>query len=103
VRGPCQFGRGAAIADPSTWYEQFKCYQSSGRHVSIPGSGNFEAGTVSGGLCLQAVTRDRVQIAACGSFNGDAAMTLPYTAIAYVIDDPRTDFVNVYVSALFRR
>lgn len=103
VAGPCQFGRGAPIPDASSWYEQFKCYQSSGRHVTIPGSGAFEAGAVSGGLCLIAVTHDRVQIAACGSFGGDGALILPYSAIAYVVDDPRADPVNIYVAALFRR
>ena len=99
--GPCQFGRGAPIPDASSWYEQFKCYQSSGRHVTIPGSGAFEGGTVSGGLCLVAVTHDRVQIAACGSFSGDGALTLPYSAIAYLVDDPRADPVNIFVTALF--
>ena len=100
---PCSFGRGAPIPETSTLFEQFKCYQGSGRHVSVVGSGSFEAGTVSGGVCITSVTHDRVQIAACGSFAGDGAMILPYTSIAYLIDDPRNEFVNIYLSALFHQ
>jgi hypothetical protein len=44
-----------------------------------------------------------VQIAPCGSFSGDAALTLSFSAIAYVIDDPRAEPANIYVSALFHR
>lgn len=99
---PCNFGRGKPLPDQSTWADQFRCYQTSGRRVSVPGSA-FDAGTVSGGVCILSVTADRLQIAACGSFAGDAAMILPYSTIAYVVDDPRTEHVALYVSALFRR
>jgi hypothetical protein len=99
---PCTFSRGNPIAATSGWVDQFKCYQSTGRHVSIVGSGVFEAGTVSGGVCIAGVATDRLQVAPCGPFAGDAAMTLAYTAIAYIIDDPKSDPVNIYVAALFR-
>ena len=100
---PCQFGKENPIQAQSTWYDQFACYQSSGRHVSVPGSGAFEAGTVSGGLCLIGVAHDRIQIAPCGSFSGTSALTIAYSAIAYVIDDPSSEPANIYVSALFHR
>ncbi len=100
---PCTFGRGAPIPESSAWFDQFKCYQASGRHVSVVGSGSFEAGTVSGGVCIAGVAHDRVQVAACGSFAGDGAMILPYSAIGYLIDDPRSEVVNIYLSALFHR
>ncbi len=100
---PCRFGRGSPVPESSSWYDQFKCYQSSGRHVSIVGSGTYESGTVSGGICIIGVTRDRVQFAPCGSFSGEWALVLPYDAIAYVVDDARAENVNIYVAALFRR
>ena len=99
---PCTFSRGTPIQPTSTWADQFRCYQSAGRHVSIVGNGTFEAGTVSGGVCVIGVASDRVQVAACGSFAGDSAMVLPYSAMAYVIDDPRSDAAGVYLAALFR-
>jgi hypothetical protein len=83
--------------------DQFKSYQSSGRRVSIVGSGAFEAGTVSGVVCLLGVATDRIQVAPCGSFSGDGAMTLAYTAIAYTVDDPKTEAVSIYVAGLLRR
>jgi hypothetical protein len=98
---PCTFSRGTSIPASSSLVDQFKCYRSSGRHISIVGSGAFEAGTVSGGVCLVGVAPDRIQVAPCGPFSGDGAMTLPYTAIAYVVDDPKSDPVNIYVAALF--
>ena len=101
LASPCTFGRGNPIPENSGWQSQFKCYQSSGRHVTVVGSGSFEAGTVSGGLCVISATPDRAQIAACGSFGGDAAMIVPYTSIGYLIDDPRSEVVNVYLTALF--
>ena len=100
---PCTFGRGTPIPESSAWFDQFKCYQGSGRHISIVGSGGFEAGTVSGGVCIAGVAHDRVQVAACGSFAGDGAMILPYSSIGYLIDDPRSEVVNIYLSALFHR
>ena len=45
---------------------------------------------------------DRLQVAPCGSFSGDGAMTLAYTAIAYVTDDPKSNPVNIHLAALFR-
>ncbi len=99
---PCAFGRGNPIQASSTWADQFKCYQSSGRQVSIVGNGTFEAGTVSGGVCVTGVAVDRFQVAACGSFAGDSAMTLSYSAIAYVVDDPRNQAASIYLAALFR-
>jgi hypothetical protein len=100
---PCAFARGNPIPASSGWVDQFKCYQSTGRHVTIVGSGSFEEGTVSGGVCITGVATDRIQVAPCGSFSGDGAMTLAYTAIAYVIDDPKATPVNIYVAALFHR
>ncbi len=67
------------------------------------GSGSLEADTVSGGVCVAGVARNRVQVAACGSFACDSAMILPYSAIGYLIDDPRSAVVNIYLSALFHR
>lgn len=93
-------GRGSPIPESSSWFEQFKCYQGSGRHVSVVGSGGFEAGTVSGGICISSVTHDRVQAVACGSFAGEGAMIVPYTSIGYVIDDPQREAVDIYPSAL---
>lgn len=98
----CKFSRGNPIGETSSWYDQFKCYQGAGRHVSVVGS-PFDAGSVSGGVCVASVARDRVQLAPCGSFAGDGAMILPYSAIAYVVDDGRSDVVNIYVTALFHR
>lgn len=98
----CSYGRGQPLPEQASWAEQFRCYKSSGRHVSVPGSA-FDAGTVSGGVCVLSVTPDRVQLAPCGSFSGDAAMILPYDALAYVVDDPRSDDVKLYVTALFKR
>ncbi|MDZ4864703.1 MAG: hypothetical protein SGJ01_14830 [Gemmatimonadota bacterium] len=100
---PCSFGRGSPIPESSAWLDQFKCYQASGRHVSVVGSGSFDAGTVSGGICIAGVAHDRAQVAACGSFAGDGAMILPYSAIGYVIDDSRSEVVNIYLSPLFHR
>ncbi len=100
--GDCKFSRGNPIGETSTWYDQFKCYHAAGRHVSVVGSA-FDSGTVSGGVCVASVTRDRVQLAPCGAFAGDGAMILPYTAIAYVVDDGRNEVVNIYVAALFHR
>ena len=99
----CRFTRGNPIPEQSSWFDQFKCYQTSGRHVSVVGSGNFEAGTVSGGVCLISVARDRVQVGACGSFGGEGTLVIPYSALAYVGDDDRTEFVTIYVQALFHR
>lgn len=99
---PCAYSRGNPIPAGSSWADQFKCYQSTGRHVTIVGSGAFDAGTVSGGICVVGVANDRVQVAPCGPLSGDAAATLGYTAIAYVVDDPKGDAVNIYVTALFR-
>ncbi len=98
---PCTYGRGNPIAGASSWADQFKCYQSSGRHVSVVGQRAFEDGNVSGGVCVVGVAPDRVQLAACGSFGGDSALVLPYQAIAYVVDDPRSGPVSIYVAALF--
>jgi hypothetical protein len=100
---PCTFSRSNPIAAGSGWADQFKCYQASGRHVTIVGSRAFEAGTVSGGVCVVGVGADRVQVAACGSFAGDSSMVVSYPAIAYVVDDPRSESASVYVEALFRR
>ena len=66
-------------------------------------TGSNCAPRTSGGVCITSVTHDRVQVAACGSFAGDGAMILPYTSIAYLIDDPRNEFVNIYLSALFHQ
>jgi hypothetical protein len=100
---PCAFGRGNPIPGASAWVDQFKCYQASGRRVSIVGSGTFEAGTVSGGVCITGVAPDRFQVAPCGSFAGDSAMIAPYTAIAYVVDDPRNEAASIYLASFFRR
>jgi hypothetical protein len=100
---PCTFGRGNPIAATSGFADQFRCYQGSGRHVSLVGNGTFEEGVVSGGVCVVGVAPDRVQLAPCGSFSGDGALTLPYPAIAYLVDDPRGEAVNIYLAALFHR
>jgi len=100
---PCTFGRANPIPAASTLADQFKCYQTSRRHVTLVGSRTFEEGRVSGGICVLGVAPDRVQLAACGSFAGDSALTLPYPAIAYVVDDPRAGAVGIYLTALFHR
>jgi hypothetical protein len=100
---PCAYSRGNPIPAGSSWADQFRCYQSSGRHVTIVGGGAFDAGTVSGGICVVGVANDRVQVAPCSSLSGEAAMTLGYPAIAYVIDDPKADAVSIYLAALLRR
>ena len=62
----------------------------------------FEAGTVRGDQCVRAVAPDRVQIAACGGFGSDAALTLAYAQIAYVFDDPRRDAVEITLAPILR-
>lgn len=99
----CRFGKGNPIPESSTWFDQFKCYQTSGRHLNVVGSGAFEAGNLSGGVCVLGVAHDRVQVGACGSFGGDGTLIIPFSALAYVGDDARAENVNIFVQALFHR
>ncbi len=99
----CRFSKANPIAESSTWFDQFKCYQSGGRHLNVVGSGAFEAGNLSGGVCVLGVAHDRVQVGACGSFGGDATLIIPFTALAYVGDDARGENVNIFLQALFHR
>ena len=99
----CTVGRGAPIPESSTDLDQRKCGQASGRHVGVLGIDGFKADTVSGGVCIGGPAHDRVHVGACGSFAGDSAMTPPYSSIGYLIDDPRSEVVNIYLSALFHQ
>lgn len=56
-----------------------------------------------GGVCIGGLARDRVQVGAGGSSAGDGAMTLPYSSIGYLIDDPRSEVINIDLSALFHQ
>lgn len=58
---------------------------------------------MSGGVCIGGLARDPVHVGACGSFAGDGAMILPYSSIGYLIDDPRSEVVNIDLSALFHQ
>lgn len=89
----CSFSRENPIPENSTWADQFRCYQSSGRRVTFEAS-VLPSQTLSGGSCVRGVGVDRVQIGACGGFNGDASITISFSAIASVIDNPdRPDVV----------
>ena len=97
---PCRFDRGNPIADQSGWYDQFKCYQTGGRHVSVLGSRSFDANTVGDGLCVIGVGRDRMQIARCGGFGDDGTIVIAFSAISYVTDDPHAEWAGIAVLGL---
>ena len=92
----CNFGRGQAISDASNWPDQFRCYRDDTRKVSVPGTA-FEGSATSGGACVIGVGHDRVQIGACNAAASDVGLTVPYSSIIYVIDDPRREWADIIV------
>lgn len=95
---PCAFGAENAISGSSTLADQLRCYQTSGRRVSIAGT-SFTEGGISGGYCVKGVASDRVQVGRCSSFGSDAAITIPFTSIAFVTDNPDAEYVSITLVA----
>ena len=94
---PCSYGRNQVIPESSSLSEQLRCYQSSGRKVSVAGT-TFEDGRSSGGFCIRAVATDRFQVSGCASFGTDAALTIPFASVSYIGDDPRNEYVMIYLN-----
>lgn len=92
----CSFGRARTISESSSLADQLRCYQSAGRHVSVPGT-TYEGGTVSDGNCIRAVATDRVQISGCASFSAESAITIPFSSIAFITDAPRDPYVTIFL------
>lgn len=93
----CTYGASTPIPQTSTWSEQFRCYQNGGRRVSVAGT-QFAEGAVSGGFCIKGVANDRLQVAKCNSFGQDVAVTIPFTNIAYLTDNPDQEYVVIYLN-----
>lgn len=93
---PCAFGATNAIPTSSSLADQLRCYQSTERRVSIPGT-SFTEGNVSGGYCVKGVAIDRFQVGRCSSFGSDAAITIPFASVYYIGDNPDLEYVTVYL------
>lgn len=89
----CEFGRDRAIPDGSVFADQFRCYKTAGRRVSIPGTSLADGG-LNGAGCIVGVAMDRVQIANCTGFT-DKSVTVPFASIQILIDEATKDFVTV--------
>ncbi len=101
ITPPCAFGRAQTLQEGTTLADQLRCYMTSGRKVSIVGTffeSSVSSSGISGGNCIRAIVADRFQVSSCGNFNTDAALTIPYSAISYIADDPSYEAVTIYLN-----
>jgi hypothetical protein len=89
----CEFGRDRAIPDGSVFADQFRCYKTAGRKISIPGT-SLSDGGLNGGGCIVGVALDRVQVANCNGWS-DKSVTIPFASIQLLVDEATKDFVTV--------
>ena len=90
---PCTYGNGRPI--PATWAEQFRCYQTTGRRIAVAGS-NFDDRS-SSAACIKTVTDDRFQVARCDGFGDRSSLTVAFSAVVSVDDDPDLSYVVVHL------
>lgn len=94
----CSFGKDDPLPATSTFADQFRCYQQSGRHVILD---DAPAPETQGMLsrpeptCVRAVAEDRVQLGLCTGVLNSATMIIPFATIRYLIDDPRAEAVRI--------
>lgn len=84
----CGTNSGAALAD------QFRCYQSSDRNLSIPAVGLVTSSSESSdAVCVKGVASDRVQVGRCTAFGVSrvSVVTIPFSAILSISDDQEDD------------
>lgn len=86
--GPCGVNSGATFAD------QFRCYQSSERNISVPAAGLISGSSGSSdAVCVKGVANDRVQVGRCTTFGVSrmSVVTIPFASILYISDDQEDD------------
>jgi hypothetical protein len=93
----CAYGATTPISQGSTFADQLRCYQTSGRRISVAGT-SYTEGVVSNGYCVKGVGTDRVQVGRCTSAGSDPAITIPFTNIAYLTDNPDQEYVVLYLN-----
>lgn|SRR5690348_5857176 len=84
----CGVNSGATFAD------QFRCYQSAERNISIPAAGLVSGSSNSSdAVCVKGVANDRIQVGRCTTFGVSRAnmVTIPFSAILYISDDSEDD------------
>lgn len=90
--GSCGVNSGATFAD------QFRCYQSSQRNISIPAVGLVTSSSESSNaVCVKGVANDRVQVGRCTAFGVShvSQVTIPFSSILYISDDEDADAVVI--------
>ncbi len=97
ITPPCAFGRAQTLQEGTTLADQLRCYMTSSRKVSVAGTG-FETGVISGGVCIRAVVSDRFQVSGCAGFSTEMALTIPFSSISHIADDPGNEVVVIYLS-----
>ncbi len=101
ITPPCAFGRAQTLQEGTTLADQLRCYMTSGRKVSIVGTffeSSVSSSGISGGNCIRAVVSDRFQVSGCASFSTETALTIPFSSISHIADDPGNEVVVIYLN-----
>jgi hypothetical protein len=89
----CEYSKAHPVPEGSTLEDQFRCYKSAGRKVSLPGT-RLAHGSANGAGCIISIAADRVQIASCNGFT-DRAITIPFASIRAILEERGKDYVTL--------